>query len=214
MRANGLYAILLLAVPIAVAQSNTAVWRNGGQEKMCGLGAYHDSLDLAFKNATAGEGETLITLQVLPSFQREYALVLKRVGPEVKMLRTTLQKQLWTQLGPPLSVARTRQQCLEIARAAETDTVPVPVSAEQANSLWTTFSSTNLQTDICARQKRQCALIHDGTQYVIQMPDDRSFRLTEVEGMKGIVSENGALLDWVHTVLRVAQRWQEPPLSP
>jgi hypothetical protein len=175
----------------------------------------HGSLDLAFKNATAGEGETLVTVQVLPSFQREYALVLKRVGPEVKMLGATLQKQLlWTQLGPPLSVARTRQQCLEIARAAETDTVPVPVSAEEANSLWTTFSSTNLQTDICARQEGQCAFIYDGTQYVIQMPDDRSFRLTEVGGMKGTVSENGALLDWVHTVLRVAQRWQEPPVSP
>jgi hypothetical protein len=38
MRAKGLYAILLLAVPIALAQSGTAAWRNSGQEKMCGLG--------------------------------------------------------------------------------------------------------------------------------------------------------------------------------
>jgi hypothetical protein len=39
-------------MPIVVAQSNTPVWRNGAQEKKCGLGTYQDGLDLAFKNAT------------------------------------------------------------------------------------------------------------------------------------------------------------------
>jgi hypothetical protein len=50
------------------------------QEKMCGLGTYYDRLDLAFQNATKGAGETLVTVQVLPSLHREYALALKRVG--------------------------------------------------------------------------------------------------------------------------------------
>jgi hypothetical protein len=103
MRAIGLYAIFLLAAPIVAAQGNPPVWRNGAQEKMCGLGTYYDSLDLAFKNATQDEGETLVTVQVLPSFHREYALVLKRVGQKVTLLHATLEKELWTQLGPPLS---------------------------------------------------------------------------------------------------------------
>jgi hypothetical protein len=68
-------------------------------------------------------------VQGLPSFQREYALVLKRVGPEVKMLRATFQKQLWTPLGPPLEVPKTRQQCLDLALAAKVDTVELPARA-------------------------------------------------------------------------------------
>src|SRR5271170_7652738 len=101
MRACGLCGVFLLIVAIVVAQSNTPVWRNGAQERKCGLGTYHDGLDLAFKNATTGAGEILVTVQVLPAFQREYALALNRMGPEVKLLRATFDKQLWTQLGPP-----------------------------------------------------------------------------------------------------------------
>ena len=74
MRASGLYAVFLLVVPIVAAQSNTPIWRGGTQEKICGLGTYHDSLDLAFQNATKGGGETLVTVQVLPSF-RQFAVL-------------------------------------------------------------------------------------------------------------------------------------------
>jgi hypothetical protein len=48
MRASGLCAVLLLVVPIVVAQSDDPVWTSAD------LGTYHDSLDLAFKNATVG----------------------------------------------------------------------------------------------------------------------------------------------------------------
>jgi len=126
MRTSGLYAVFLLFLPAVAAQSNLPAWRNGAQEKMCGLGTYHDGLDLAFKNAIKGEGETLVTVQVLPSFRREYALVLKQISPEVKLLRATFEKQLWTQLGPPLTSSKTRQQCLDLALAAEIDTVEIP----------------------------------------------------------------------------------------
>jgi len=44
MRASELCAILLLVVPNLVAQSNTPAWKNGAQERKCGLGTYQDSL--------------------------------------------------------------------------------------------------------------------------------------------------------------------------
>src|SRR5262249_17311390 len=120
-------ATLLLVVPIAVAQTSAPVTKNGARETMCGLVTYHDGLNLAFNKATAGAGETLVTVQVLPSFQREYALVLKQVGAQVKLLRASFRNQLWSQMGPPLHVQRTRLQCLEIAVAAMVDTVELPV---------------------------------------------------------------------------------------
>ena len=203
MRCTAFYStLLLLVVPIAVAQSKTPAWRNGSQEKMCGLGTYHDGLDLAFKNATAGAGETLVTVQVLPSFQREYALVLTRVGAQVKLLRVTFQDQLWSQLGPPLHTPNTRQHCLELAMAARVETAELSVPVETTKQLWTAFSNINLDTDTCPRRKSTCALFLDGTDFVIQTNDGRLLRLTEITGLKGIKSENAALLHWVHALLQ------------
>ena len=209
MRASGLCAILLLVVPTVVAQSDAPVWRNGAQEKMCGLGTYHDSLDLAFKNATTGRGETLVTVQVLPSFHSEYALVLKRVGPEIKMLRTTFQKQLWKQLGPPLQIPKTRQQCLDLALAAKVDTEELSVRSETTVQSWPAFSDVNLETDTCPRRGNQCAFLLDGTDYIVQTNDGRSLRIAEIGNLKGIKSENAPLLDWIRTLIQMVNSSQE-----
>lgn len=203
------YIILVLVVPLAASQNNPLLARrSGSHETMCGLGTYHDSLDLAFKNATAGSGETLVTVQVLPSFRREYALVLKQVGSEVKLLRASFQDQLWTLLGPPLHVPKTRQQCLELALAAKVYTIEISVPAETTKQLWTAFGNINLDKETCSRQKGTCPLSQDGTMFVIQTNEGRSVRLTEIGDSKRIKSENAALLDWVHALLETASNSQ------
>ena len=207
MRVYGLCAILLFVVPIVVAQGSTPIWRNGAQERKCGLGTYKDSLDLAFKKATSGGGETLVTVQVLPSFQREYALTLKRVGAEIKLLRATFDKQLWTQLAP-LTDNKTRQQCLDLALAAKVDTVDLPARAETAAQSWSAFSAINLETDACPRRGKQCALFEDGTDYIVQTNDGRSLRIKEIGNLKGIKSENAVLLDWVRALIQMADSAQ------
>lgn len=203
MRVCGLGAILLLVVPIVAAQGNTPVPRNGAQERKCGLGTYQDSLDLAFQQATSGVGETLVTVEVLPGFRREYALTLKRVGPDIKLLRSTLKKQLWTLLGP-LTDNKSRQRCLDLALAAKVDTVDVPASADTTAQSWSAFSSINLETDTCPRRGKQCALLLDGIDYIVQTNDGRSIRVTEIGNLKGITSENAALLDWVRGLIQMA----------
>lgn len=208
MRASGLYAIFLLVVPIVAAQSNTPTLRDGAQEKMCGLGTYHDSLDLAFQNATKGGGEALVTVQVLPSFRPEYALALKRVGTEVKLLRATFEKQLWAQLGPPLSVRKTRQECLDLALVARVNTTELPARPDSVEQSWAAFRNINLETDACPRRGKQCALIEDGTDYIVQTNDGHSLRISEIGKLKGIQSENAALLDWVRTLLQMASNSQ------
>jgi len=206
MRRLAFYTTLLLAA-VATAQSNTPVWRNGSQEKMCGLGTYQDGLDLAFKNATIGKGETLFTLQVLPSFEREYAFILKRDDTQLKLLRVRFQDQLWSQVGA-LSVPRTREQCLELATAAKVSTVELSVPREVKEQLWSGLSAINLDTDICPRINRACAPSLDGTSFVIQTYDGRLLRLTEISGMKNVKSENSALLEWVHALIQTAKNYQ------
>ena len=207
MRVWGLGAILLLLVPIVVAQGNPPVWRNGAQERKCGLGTYHDGLDLAFKKATSGGGETLVTVQVLPSFGREYALTLKRVGPEIKLLRTIFDKQFWTQL-EPLTDNKTRQQCLDLALAAKIDTVALPAGAEATAQSWSAFSNINLETDTCPRRGKQCAFLEDGIDYIVRTNDGRSLRITEIRSLEGVKSENAALLDWVLALIQMANSAQ------
>lgn len=199
---------LLFVVSLASGQTNTPAWRNGDHEKMCGLGTYQDSLDLAFKNATEGSGDTLLIVEVLPSFQREYALVVKRVGSEVNFVRAKFQAQLWHQLAP-LVAPRTRQECLDLASAATLDTTTLPIRPEAASSLLSAFVNIRLMgTDDCPRKGKECALVEDGIAYVVLPKDGPRVRITDTERLKGVRSENAALLDWIHSLLQVANNPQ------
>lgn len=204
-------ALVALLLPICViAQDSQKTGTSDTAEAMCEVRTYYDSLTLAFQNAVAADGETLVMLQVLPSFQREYAVTVKRTSSGISLYRADFQKQLWHQLGPPLAVLRTRQECLDTAKTAEIDTVLIPASTEQANRLWETFSKIDLQTHRC----KKCGLAQDGTQYIIQRPDGASVRLQEVAGVRGLKSEDTQLLDWVHSILQVVQKAQDASLAP
>jgi hypothetical protein len=197
-------AILLLLVPYSLAQANMPTWINGSQERMCGLGTYHDSLDLAFERATSGMGETALAVQVLPSFHREYELVVKQVNSQLRVLRARFQTQLWVEL-TPLAAPRTRQECLDLAATATLDTVALSIPAETTNQLLSEFGSIKLsETYRCPRRGRQCALFSDGTEYVVISRDGPRAHITETGTSKGITNENPALLDWIHRLLRVA----------
>jgi len=151
MRDALLQVVLLFVVSLAAGQTNTPAWRDGSHEKICGLGTYHDSLDLAFKNATKTSGETLLMVEALPSFQRESALDLKRADSEVNLARARFQTQLWYQLAP-LQASRTRK-CLGLASAVTLDTVTFPINPETATSLLSGFGNIRLiETDDCPRK--------------------------------------------------------------
>jgi hypothetical protein len=187
------------------SQNIIPTWRNGSREKMCGVGTYHDALDLAFKNANLGPGDILVTVQVLPSFQNEYALVLKRVDSEIALMRVTFQHQLWTRLGPPLATPNTRQRCLELAMSAKSEAIKLPVSAEETEQMWKTFINTSLDTDSCPRRHKTCANFKDGTDFVIETRGVPPLVLFDIAGIKGIKSENSALLDWVYALVQTAK---------
>src|SRR5262245_17106432 len=202
MRLSLLCTALLLA-PTSVPAQNPQPSASQTEE-MCGLQTYQDSLDLAFRQATAGHGEALVTLQVLPSFQREYAIVVKREGSELKLFRAIFREKLSRQLRL-MEVRKTRQECLDQAQAAEMETAVLPATPEQVNRLWNQFTNTSLESDTCTRRHGKCIFGIDGTGYVIQTANGRSIRLTETGRGKDVRSENPALLDWVHKVIQVAR---------
>ena len=51
-------------------------------------------------------------------------------------------------------------------------------------------------------------LLGDGTDYVVQTNDGRSLRIKEIGNLKGIKSENAALLDWVRALIQTADSFQ------
>lgn len=86
-------ALIALLLPICViAQDSQKTGASDRAEAMCGVKTYYDGLTLAFQNAVTADGETLVTLQVLPSFQREYAVTVKRTSSAISLYRTDFQK--------------------------------------------------------------------------------------------------------------------------
>ena len=190
--------------------TNTSTAPFGSAEKMCGLGTHYNGLGLIFQNAAGADGEVLVIVEVLAIFKSEYAVTIKRTPSGISIFRTTLRKQLWTQLGPPLQVSRTRQQCLEIVKAAEWDIAPIPMSADPANKLWEAFLRMKLEADSpSATAGKHMLLPKDTTQYIVQPANGRAVLLTEVS--RTDLSENPALLNWVHSVLKVAGQWRDSP---
>jgi hypothetical protein len=176
-------------------------WTQGAREKMCGQGTYHDGVNVAFANATVGLGETLVTLQVLPSFEPEYALILKQAGSDLKLVRISFDEQLWGQFGRPARIQKTRQDCLDIAKTAKMNTTEVQASPQTIKQLWTTFNNINLT------MKRLHFDSLDGTTYIVQTKDGRSLVLLNAED-KGFASENRALRTWVRSLLNTARNSQ------
>ncbi len=208
MRRGALMLGLLLTMgvtrlPALLPLGQTGNTKSGATGGNCWLPTYYQGLKLAFANAAGGDGENLVTVEILPSFQREYALVLKRTPEGLRLLRATFRTQLWHEMGIGAGRARAAQECLDIAKSAVIDTVVVPVPSERITALWNQFRSIDLRVDECPRQKGKCIMIADGTSFRIETADGRSIRLTDVANTGGFHSGNPALWEWVHSAIRL-----------
>jgi hypothetical protein len=198
--------VVLAALCIVVGRADDRPAQSqAAGEVMCGLRTYRDSLDLAFgKAASHVDGETLLLVQVLPSFHPEFAIAFKRSTSGLRLFQIRFRRPLWREL-MPLATRKTRQQCLEQAASASIDTRTTDAPTAQVDSLWARFPRTNLETDSCPRQKDgRCALIQDGTVYVVEMAGASAIRIKEVAGVPGVRSQNPALLEWIRATIRAA----------
>ena len=179
------------------------------QQANCDLDTYQRALDIVFGQAT--KGERVATVQVLPSFQSEWAIAFDKIPNDLVVTRITFRKQLWWQLGlGGPGAAKTTSQCLELAKAAALERAPVPLARESAQRLLDELTKVDFATDRCPRKKDgTCAYLMDGVSYVVQLRDGRSARLTDVSGFRGMKSENPALWNWVTELLK--ESWPPEP---
>jgi hypothetical protein len=56
-----------------------------------------------------------------------------------------------------------------------------------------------------------CALILDGSIYQVAFPDELIIQLQDVTGLKYLRSENPALLDWVHELMKYVRTQENKP---
>ena len=176
-------------------------YRVVAQQSNCNVDTYHKTLDVVFRQAT--KGERVVTVQVLPSFKVEWAIVFDTTPDGLVVSRISFRKQLWSQLfcGPG-AVTTTASQRIELAEAAEERT-PVPLPRESAQRFIDDLAKIDFSTDRCPRDKDgSCFDMLDGVRYVVQLGDGRSARLTNVTALTGARSENPALSNWVTELLQ------------
>ena len=202
MRGWGLFAIVALLLPRTVEAQRV---ESAIASSRCTHKDYQQLLDAAFTQAAATD-QILLVVEILPSFQPEYAFVFKRSDTGVYVVRARFVKQLWSQLAFDISPPKTKQQCLEFAKSAAIHTSNI-LSGNAAEQTWSDFRRIDLTTDSCPRfDNGRCAEFEDGTDYVIQTPGHLPIRLREIRGMSGVKSENPILLEWIRALIRSDQK--------
>ena len=122
-----------------------------------------------------------------------------------------------------------------MASAATLDTVALPISVETTNQLLSAFGDIRLlKTKNSPRIGKECALLEDGTDYVVLPKDGPHVRITgncpriglkcagvvddfgvlpkdephvrikDTRQLEGILNKNAALLGWIASLLHVA----------
>jgi hypothetical protein len=82
------------------------------------------------------------------------------------------------------------------------DRAQVPISSSEVQSLFGSLQHIDLASGKCpVRKDGQCAMLLDGTTYIVQMENAAPIRLTDTSGLKDVKSENDPLLRWVKSIL-------------
>lgn len=167
----------------------------------CAMETYQKTLDIVFNEATAGK--RVATIQVLRSFLPEWAIAFDATPEGLVVSRTSFRKQLWERFSGG-SAVKTPSECVEMAKAGA-ETTPVPLPREWAQRFIDDLAKIDLSTDSCARNKNgSCVQMYDGDNYLVQLEDGRSVRLTDVANLNGAKSENPALSSWVTELLKTS----------
>ncbi len=172
----------------------------------CDLDTYQEALQTEFYRTVGGE--RVVTLQVLPSFRHESAIVIDKTSDGLVVSRITFRKQLWSQLdlstpGP----RKTPSQCIRIAKAADVERKILPLPNGAAQRFVDELSKIDFAIDECPRGKDgRCRYVMDGRYYTLQFHGRPAIRLTDVSRLGDLRSENPALSNWISELLEELDR--------
>jgi hypothetical protein len=177
----------------------------------CRAEDYMRALSEAFTPDDNPDGrERLITIIRVPGFGAEWAFAMDKTanGLEMKRLAFRELKRLPSIYEKP----RTPSQCIAEAKSIPIDETPISISQSDAQRLMNGLSKIDLNTDSCPRNPNgTCAHFRDGTTYRLVFPDGGIVQLENVSGMKGVRSENPALLDWLLELMKYVRRQEIQP---
>ena len=160
--------------------------------------AHRAGLNLAFRQA-AGSGETLAVVENLPSLSPGwYALVLQRRPNGVNVLRMQWKREGYSDV----QGQRSAWDCFAGAKFTPMNVATLDIPQDRAKNLLIALQRTDLRSDRCPRRGNQeCAMLLDGRAFSVQVGDNPPIRLTDVKGLRGYVSENPQLSEWVYKLL-------------
>jgi hypothetical protein len=180
-------------------------------DERCRAEDYMRALSEAFTPDASPDGrERLITIIRVPGFEAEWAFAMDKTanGLELKRLAFREPKRLPSIFSKP----RTPSHCIAEAKSIPIDETAVSISQSDAQRLMNELSKIDLNTDSCPRNPNgTCAHFLDGTTYRLVFPDGRIVQLENVSGLKGVRSQNPALLDWLDELMKYVRAQANKP---
>ena len=206
--------VQLAGAPIGACDENTGLTYQGKGKTyvltatqhwtaQCGLDDYAIAVRMAIADAKSSAPDMtqrIVTVHVFPSFSPESAIVFDKTANGLAITHLTFSHSVWSQLGV-LAQSQTPSQCIAKAKSIPIDRTPVNISSAEAQRLLDDLNKIDLNMHYCARHADgTCIHLEDGTAYTVALEDGRLLHLDNVSGMKGVTSENPALLQWVTTL--------------
>ena len=169
----------------------------------CGVDDYQRALHMAFaepEGAASPSLDRLVTVHFFPSFRPESAIAFEKTSNGLAISRLRFSQQAWEKLAV-FTRRQTPSQCIAAAKAIPIQRTQVNISQGDVQRLLDDLKKIDLQTDSCPRSPDgSCARIFDGETITIILEDGRLLGLTNVNGVKGVRSENPALSHWVKSL--------------
>jgi len=175
-------------------------------DSRCWVG-YDAGLSSALWQA-AGQGETIVIVQVLPSvapFPDRYAIALRREPTGVDVIRME-----WPEKGSPymgdLSKV-TASDCFSRQASLHVKVMAMKVPEDRAEELAIALSGIDLRTDRCPRNAEgECAMFRDGREFHVEVRGHAPMDVFDLQGSKGYISENPQLSEWIYKLLDETKR--------
>jgi hypothetical protein len=173
----------------------------------CSLDSYDTGLNAAFRKA-AGAGEILAVVGIWPALSPDkHVIVLKRVNDAVEILRMELREEASS---APMLYGKTKAtalECFSKGLSVPVSVATLRVSEEKAQDLAMRLGKIDLRSDRCARRSANgsCAILLDGRSFTVQVGDHAPISLTDVKGLRGYVSQNPPLSEWVYKLIGETQ---------
>ncbi|HEX3156286.1 MAG TPA: hypothetical protein VHV32_16785 [Candidatus Angelobacter sp.] len=148
------------------------------------------------------DSHRLVTVFAITNLPDEPTIAIEKTPNRIEVDRLTFREELWTHALSHWK-SQTPSQCIAEAKSLPIDKTPMSISAGDARRLVDELNKIDRSADSCPRNANgTCAYILDGAVYRVAFPDGFIVQLQDVTGMKGLRSENAALLDWVHELMR------------